>query len=146
MTNTLWQPKSNKYFNNSQIRILKEKKKGYGWWEFITTKVFLNFLFRWTGSYQSYRGTMRKNEEHRTPFYFLFVVFILLFTVQREKKEVPIFNKILPWSSHIFRAYRLFYCFIILEIFISGMLYWLLSYHGSRVQNRWGTPFRNPKK
>lgn len=77
----------------------------------ITTNVFRNFLFRRTGSYQSYIGTVRKNEEDRTPFYFL-VVFIVLFTVQREKKEVPIFNKILLWSSHIFRTYRLFYCFI----------------------------------
>lgn len=94
----------------------------------ITTNVFLNFLFRRTGSYQSYIGTVRKNEEHRTPFYFL-VVFIVLFTVQREKKEVPILNKILLWSSHIFRTYRLFYlvfrnfdlCYALLTPFISWL-------------------------
>lgn len=58
---------------------------------FIPTEVFLNFLFHGTGSYPNYIWIMRKNEEHRTPFYVLFG-FIVLFTVQREKKEVPLFN------------------------------------------------------
>lgn len=54
--------------------------------KFITTDVFLNFLFRWTVSYQSYIWTMGKTEEHRTPFYFLFV-FIVLFLLFKERRK-----------------------------------------------------------
>ena len=86
---------------------------------------------------------MDNEEERGKPDSFL-LFFIGLFTVQREKKGVHdlLFqnNKIVPRSSHIFRTYRLFYYF---RNWISAMLYWLVSYHGSRarVENRWGTPF-----
>ena len=110
--------------------------------KFIPIGVSLSFLFWWTVSYESYIWTMGKDEERRTPFSLLFVLIVLFFffTVQREKKEVLLFNRILPWSSDIFRTYRLFYCFVNL---IYAVLYWLVSYHGWRIQNQWANPFRN---
>lgn len=101
--------------------------------KFLPTEFFLNFLFRWTGSYQNYIWTMRNNG----PLFICFILFVSLFTwlllfkekvvlllilsgyalsmgnnidiviVQRETTH----NKILPWASHILRTYHLFYYF-----------------------------------
>lgn len=52
-------------------------------------------------------------------------------------------NKIVLWSSHIFRTYHRFYYFLLFEYFrnlLSAMLYWPVSYHGSRV-DRWSKEF-----
>ena len=57
------------------------------------------------------------NEEERRTLDPLLFVFIVFFTVQRENKEVPLFNnnRIVPCSSHIFRIYNFFFILLFLK-------------------------------
>lgn len=146
MNNALSESKSNRYFQNS---FYFERKGDTDHRNFIPTEVFLDFLFGFSepALARVLNGQWGRTRKTGPPF------FLLDCSKRKERVHDLIWivnnNKIVLWSSHIFRTYHRFYYFLLFEYFrnlLSAMLYWPVSYHGSRVDNRRGTPFWNRKK